>query len=276
MEQKAKEIRDRSIAAIRERMSRPLDAETQAELGRVIALLSKLSATDVVEREQFILVLLDSLLDDEPKLVLAKAMRNELERQAQYRSGFLSHKIHRIAGDSSLGCLLFSLVTFLFVYVILLWLVSPTLYRYGTTFGDPYLFLTLTSAAVAGGVISLLTRIREFTDLAVFNPLLVFSTAFFKPVIAIAFAYLIYSVLNSELIGLAGFDKILDWTEQSRTAALSVVWVVGFFSGFSERFVNDFVGSVEGRLTPGSTANQRDRNGTDTEGGPPSAETRPS
>jgi len=250
MEQKAREIRDRCIAMIRSHMDRSLDEDTQAELGRLLTLLPKLDAAEVVEREQFILVLLDSLLGEEPKLVLARSMRSELERQTQYQSGFLSRKIYAIAGDTSLGCLLVSLVTFLLVYIFVMWLMSPTLYRYGATFGDSYLFLSLTTAAVAGGIISLLTRIRTFADLPVFNPLLIFSTAFFKPVIAIAFAFLIYSVLNSGLIGVAGFDRIMDWTDQNRTAALSVIWVIGFLSGFSERFVNDFVGSVEGRFSP--------------------------
>lgn len=258
MEQKAREIRERVVGSVGERMGRTLDDETQAELGRLLTILPRLSAGDVVEREQFILVLLDCLLGDEPKLVLARTMRNELERQSQYRSGLLSRNIHRIAGDTSLGCLLFSIVAFLFAYVLFMWAASPTMYRYGAFFGHDYLFISLTSAAMIGGVISILSRLRDFADLPVFNPLLVFCTAFFKPFIAMAFAYLIFSILNSGLIGIAGFDQVVEGFDKNTTAAMSVIWVIGFFSGFSERFVKDFVGSMEDRLSPASASAQPD------------------
>lgn len=98
--------------------------------------------------------------------------------------------------------------------------------------------MVLVVAAFTGAIVSVLARFRIFLDAARTAPLQVYVTVATKPFVAIAFATFIYALIGSGLVTLPGIS--LDGPNGD-----SIVWVIGFLSGFSERFVQDFVAQAD-------------------------------
>jgi hypothetical protein len=113
-------------------------------------------------------------------------------------------------------------------------------------FLDVTTFSVVSGAAFLGGIVSLLSRLEAFAALRLYNPNLVFLTAFFKPFIGVALTTVVYTLFDLGLIQFSGFDQ--DGTQADKQYLL--VWIIGFICGFSERFARDIVGEVETRLRP--------------------------
>jgi hypothetical protein len=82
--------------------------------------------------------------------------------------------------------------------------------------------------------------------ISVFDPFLVFLTAFLKPLLASVFAIVIFSIFKSGLITLPGIS-LIDSDEKTRY----IIWIMGFLSGFSERFAGDIIARAEASFAPG-------------------------
>ena len=105
------------------------------------------------------------------------------------------------------------------------------------------LFALLVSAflgSLASIVISLTSK-RESANVEVYDPERVFVRAFFKPLIAMIFALAVFSVLKTGLVAVEGLI-----VSGGGEAHFHVLWVIGFFSGFSERFAPRIFGQVGG------------------------------
>ena len=105
------------------------------------------------------------------------------------------------------------------------------------------LFALLVSAflgSLASSVMSL-TNKRESTAAELYDPERVFVRAFFKPVVAMIFALAVFSVLKTGIVTIEGL-RVSGLGE----AHFHMLWVIGFFSGFSERFAPRIFGQVAG------------------------------
>ena len=110
--------------------------------------------------------------------------------------------------------------------------------------------LPLLVGAFLGAVISILTRLNHFSSAEVFDPFLIFLTATIKPFIAIIIATLIFAVLRTEVIYIAG----INFNQVDKIPY--VLWVIGFLAGFGERLIRDVVArnaDIYDVETPGAT-----------------------
>jgi hypothetical protein len=122
-------------------------------------------------------------------------------------------------------------------------------------FMDERALLVIASAAFLGGVISIATRLGDFSRVRDIDPFAMFWTALLKPLIGVVLAIFILAVLASESINIAvvgkdplGLENHYDKEHWGhiRVHTFYVLWVIGFLAGFSERFAWDFVQRSEG------------------------------
>jgi hypothetical protein len=103
------------------------------------------------------------------------------------------------------------------------------------------LVILLGLAGALGSIISILVRIKDFTEIRILNPPALFWTGFFKPIIGAAFSLFVFCAFAAGLINVtSGVNQ--------RFMFLSL----GFIAGFSERFAPDLVSSIERTVSVGS------------------------
>jgi hypothetical protein len=106
------------------------------------------------------------------------------------------------------------------------------------------------SAGTLGSIISILIRIEEFQKKKYSEPLTPFLVGAFKPMIGGAFAVLFLALINSGLISMfinPNIFKLNPTTNQesSQDQQRSLIFVIAFVVGFSERLAKDFIGKAE-------------------------------
>ncbi|MBC1274845.1 hypothetical protein GNF10_02340, partial [Nostoc sp. UCD121] len=106
------------------------------------------------------------------------------------------------------------------------------------------------SAGTLGSIISILIRIEEFQKKKYSDPLTPFLVGAFKPMIGGAFAVLFLALINSGLISMfinPSIFKLNPTTNQesSQDQQRSLIFVIAFVVGFSERLAKDFIGKAE-------------------------------
>jgi uncharacterized membrane protein len=98
-----------------------------------------------------------------------------------------------------------------------------------------YTFVVLVAVAGAvGSVVSILVRIRDFTEIRILNPPALFWTGLFKPIIGAAFALFVFCAFGAGLI----------FVNPAANEGFLVL-AFAFVAGFSERFAPDLVSSLE-------------------------------
>ncbi|MCC5649483.1 hypothetical protein LC609_06440 [Nostoc sp. XA013] len=106
------------------------------------------------------------------------------------------------------------------------------------------------SAGTLGSIISILIRIEEFQNKKYSDPLTPFLVGAFKPMIGGAFAVLFLALINSGIISMfinPSVFKLNPTTNQesSQDQQRSLIFVIAFVVGFSERLAKDFIGKAE-------------------------------
>jgi len=148
----------------------------------------------------------------------------------------------------------------------------------------------IVTAAFVSGVVSIATRMREFTRIRDLDPFAMFWTAMLKPLIGATLSVFLFATLAGGVISFGflpedpfalkaaenatgvvkaaenaigaekppenaiGDQQALDATDTHHTIAektLYVLWVLGFLAGFSERFAWDFVDRTQGVASGG-------------------------
>ena len=208
------------------------DEETQDELGLLLRVLP------VVERNRDSAVLgnielaVEALLSQPPNRLLAIRLR-EAAQQSVFRRGFFRAILPGSSASSwviaGMACLVFiAIPTTLFLTYSLLW----------DAFSGPdetaRFFVFVAVAGAIGSVISILVRIRDFTEIRILNPPALFWTGFFKPIIGAAFALFVFFAFESELV-------FVNPEVNERFMYVTL----GFVAGFSERFAPDLVSRLE-------------------------------
>lgn len=212
----------------------------------------------VYRNRAFFEMAFDLLAAEQPHLVLAAQIREGIivsAEQATWMGGL-------IVGRTPIQTVIlgvFSTFLLLFIAIVLLDQLHSILQQLGSSLEQLHPIaqliqrmpiaqvIVLVIAAFTGAVVSVLARLRYFLDAARDGPLLVYVTVTTKPLVAIAFATFIYAIMGSGLVTVPGL------TLQGPNGDY-IVWVIGFLSGFSERFVQDFVAQANRIVAPPGTA----------------------
>ena len=102
----------------------------------------------------------------------------------------------------------------------------------------------LLMSAFLGSLASIVVSLTAKTDtptVQLYDPATVFIRAFFKPLVAMIFALAVFSVLKAGLVAISGLN-----VSRGGDIQFHSLWVIGFLSGFSERFAPRIFGQVSG------------------------------
>jgi hypothetical protein len=226
--------------------------------------------------------IVDCLLMPKPLLTVARDGRVRLQLEIYRRAGRLSRLLAGISAGSSAGLVLAALFLSLILWTLLVtgvrWLTDNNSFAVSKDifFMNGRALLVITSAAFIGGVVSIATRLREFSRVRDLDPFAMFWTALLKPLIGVILSLFILATLAGGVISFGILDKNAFEAIDEETAkalqaklvasgasakdittavidniivgtkALYVLWVFGFLAGFSERFAWDFVDRAQG------------------------------
>lgn len=200
------------------------------------------------------------------QIVMAQEARLDLQFEVYRQSGFFTRWLARLTDGNTTALVVTALVTsfslwFLFGLVLSWWSNASLLQAAGLSpgifFMDGRALWAVASAAIAGGILSIVTRMGEFTRVRDMDPLAMFLTATFKPLIGVVLSVFILAALAGDIVsfGFLGVDPLhLAATPASADPpkkVLYVLWAVGFLAGFSERFAWDFVDRATGATLGG-------------------------
>ena len=231
---------NRIYDALADQLDLELDDEVQYELARLLSIAQEAHAKELTKVVLEAQVAMQGLLRPKPRLQFARTVRYRLEMELLRSNGLATRYIVRWSSGNpvaivGLGVLLTCLIG-LVHYATLPHL--PALFATGLLPGEGGNLLAVAAAAFLGGVVSLLSRMREFSKLRDFDPIFLFWNGLLKPYVGIIFALFVFAFLKSEFVPAVklGSDTVYVW------------WVVGFLSGFSERFTRDIISKSEGAI----------------------------
>lgn len=238
------------IGRAEKKLSTKLDPDVQREFSRFLALLIRMKSDKIAENYTYFELAFDQLSSDFPNLTLVRTIREELASVHDRSSYGLLRIVSYISGTSRLNAAMSALasvvlLSILFIYVMISAhhaLVSSeqrTSALLATLDDGSIQLLTMTvHAAFIGGVVSITARIQDFVEQGNFRPTLVFVSVFRKPFLAAAISVLVFAALKAGLVSFVGvsFDD---------PNAPYLAWALGFLCGFSERFAQDYVASIE-------------------------------
>ncbi len=235
-----------------------LKDDVAEEVSATLALAQSIRSRDIYiegahDRLKFIL---DSLLAPKPQLILASDGRLRLQIEVYARSGITSRALAYISAGSPTALVLAALLTSLVLWTCVV-LIVRTLVDANSRIATDIFFMdgraitVIVSAAFIGGVVSIATRLREFSRVRDLDPFAMFWTALLKPLIGVVLAMFILATLAGGVISFGflesdpfGLTKPPPQAVAPKT--LYVLWVLGFLAGFSERFAWDFVDRAQG------------------------------
>lgn len=282
----AKGLSDVDIERFRSkiRSAKGVSDEITDELAAIIGLAGRIRSCDhdIPDAGTQIDFIIDCLLAEKPLLGIARDERIRLQLEFYRRSGAVNRFLASISAGSSAGLVLTALFVSLVLWTAVVAGVRWTFDRNIFSVAQDIFFMNgralavITSAAFIGGVISIATRLREFSRVRDLDPFAMFWTALLKPLIGVTLSLFILAALAGGVISFGLFDKsAFDTIETERARAaiavmtskgaspedllkatveqvttssrtLYILWVFGFLAGFSERFAWDFVDRAQG------------------------------
>jgi hypothetical protein len=243
--------------------------EASAALGTAHRIRMRNYNVDLVyDRLKFIF---DCLMTDPPQMILARDERLRLQYDLYEHAGWLSRTLARISAGSSAALVIAALVTSLVIWTVLVvfirfllqfdWSITTKIF-----FMEGQALVAISSAAFIGGVVSIATRLREFSRVRDLDPWAMFWTAMLKPLIGIVLSLFLLATLAGDIISFGfmhgnplgiGTDGLIPNNYQITHKSLYVLWVLGFLAGFSERFAWDFVDRAKGVAEGGAGASKK-------------------
>lgn len=233
-----------------------LTEEAENELGRWVNILSYVAdnvvdgtntckANDLAKRAE--LAVSATLAKPQPALALAREVRHEIVMDIYRTDDWLSRLVTAVTNGSpsvtvAFG-VFFSMLSFI-GFLLLMAYISPvdiqSIFKVG-----PDLIACGAASAFAGAMVSVLIRLDQFEARRGVDPKLLFLNAVFKPYIGAIISLFVVAVQGLGIISIPGVDLNLPTTGSNVAFWLIVV---GFLSGFSERFASDLIGGAEGRF----------------------------
>jgi hypothetical protein len=258
-------------------LSRETSDEVAEELSAALGLAQRIRSKDLyidsaADRMRYIF---ECLLADKPKLILAQDERLRLQMDTYRKGGGLTKYLAVISSGSTATLVLMALCASLSIWTLAI-IVILTLargvagiyvnilgyhFRFDSTelptgvfFMDGKGVLVIVSAAFLGGMVSIATRMREFSRIRDLDPFSMFWTAMLKPLIGVILSVFLFAMLAGGVISFGFLENdAFGVANQSGSGGQSitvktlyVLWVLGFLSGFSERFAWDFVDRAQG------------------------------
>jgi hypothetical protein len=262
------------LQSLRRRASeREVEDDRAEELSAALGLAARIRARGLhidaaFDRLSFII---DCVLAEKPRLILARDERLRLQREMHYQSGPISRTLARLSAGSPAALVLVALFISLVAWTIVVFTLHVTARQavsdlaYEAFFMNGKALLVITSAAFVGGVVSIATRLREFSAVRDLDPFAMFWTALLKPLIGVVLALFLLATLAGDVIsfGFLGNNPLELATGPNGTAGTVkertyyILWVLGFLAGFSERFAWDFVDRAQGAASGGIVGEKR-------------------
>lgn len=213
---------------------------------------------DASRRLNFIL---DCLLADPARLVLAQDGRLRMQVEVYHNSGIISRTLAKVSSGSPVSLVLcalgislaFGLLSFAILYQAALRIPADSLLA-RILFMDGGALIVMTCAAFIGGVVSIGTRLKEFSRVRDLDPFAMFWTAMLKPLLGVILAVVVLAALAGGIINFEGVGLRSAAFAKGAVApqTLYILWLVGFITGFSERFAWDFVDRAQGSFGVGA------------------------
>jgi hypothetical protein len=237
-------------------LEKPTSDEVSEELSITLGLAQRLRSEppcDVDSSYERFHFIFDCLLDDPPKLILARDERLRLQVEVYQQSGLVSRILARISAGSPVALVLTALVASLIIWAAVFQVVrllsglgqGPAIF-----FMDGQALGITAFAALVGGIVSIATRLREFSRVRDLDPFAMFWTALLKPLVGVVLAVFILATLAGDVVslGFLGADPLglKDGAQAVAHKTWYILWVLGFLAGFSERFAWDFVDRAQG------------------------------
>jgi len=237
------------------------------ELSIVIGLAQEIHALpagaipDAADRIAFIF---DCLIPDgdkkEPRLLIARDERLRLQIELYRHSGLFRRFLVRLSAGSASGLILIALFASFCIWTIgvggirafYTWASKGGGFAYDARdifFMDSRALAAITFAALIGGIISIATRLREFSLVRDFDPFAIFLMALWKPLIGVILSVFILATLEGGIISFAFLKDAFAGPNPLAQTTLYILWVFGFLAGFSERFAWDFVDRAQGAIS---------------------------
>jgi hypothetical protein len=250
-------------ARVQPRLDQGLGEPVQAEIADLNRLLANMPRAVVYRNRVFFEMAFELLAAERPNLVLAAQLRQMLFVDMNRSTG-LGKVIGTLFGRTPIQavvCGIFSSFLLLFGAILLLSGTHAMLLSSALPLQEAHpvvelmqrmpiaQIVVLVVAAFTGAVVSVLARFGSFLHSARTAPLLAYVTVATKPFVSIAFASFIYAMVACGLVSLPGVDL-------NAAGGEYIIWVIGFLSGFSERFVQDFVAQADRIASAGAIASE--------------------
>lgn len=239
------------VNLINESLNGKTDPQTELEHARLLEIMVQADRHRHATENFFLMAdtCRKALSAQPPKLILAKSIRCQLQLDLLKKHGAkLTRLIIWLSGGSQTVMVVSALFAAALVYGAIVtglsYLPINGKWLFSMEFG------TSVFAAFLGGCISILLRLRDFSESYDVDPTFFFWTAFFKPLIGVVLAIFIYCVLYSGVIE-ASFLKI-PADVKPETKLYAFWFVVGFLAGFSERFASDVISRAETKFGNGN------------------------
>jgi hypothetical protein len=246
--------------------ARPATDEIADELAFTLGLAQriysgKIHVDGAHKRLKFVL---DCLLATPSKPVEARAERFQLQFDVYRHAGWFTRTLTRVSSGSPIGVLLLALGASIVLWMLLalairiivdrklFWNLSSDIF-----FMNGGALAVISSAAFLGGMISIATRLKEFSRVRDLDPVAMFWTAMLKPLIGVVLSWFLLAALAGDVVSFSvlgtnplGLDPD-NATPEVPDKVMYLLWVVGFLTGFSERFAWDFVDRAQGIVVGG-------------------------
>jgi hypothetical protein len=226
--------------------SRSLTDDAQEQLSRVQNVMNWYGPERLRQNHiDALFIAATALSGDQPNILLAQGILWDLECGGiQLMGGFPSKVLERITGGWPMVTVGVGLALVTMLYLIF-WFIFELLWRLHElpnilTEGSSKL-VTAIFFGMLGSSISILTRINRAVDLQKLNPISLFLNCLFKPLVGATFATLIFFMFEADLFG----GILMQAIGTNETKHIFVVSIIGFISGFSERFATDAIAGAE-------------------------------
>lgn len=269
-------------AAIKEDIAVERSEFAQIALSRFAALVDQLSSSDLDKVGAQVSTILPALSSAKPNIAFAERAIVNIGNTLLKTHGGLPGLIYRLTNGSPIVAVYFalilSLVSFLVCILIYHVIASRHMLPIFMIFAGPE-FLTTVTFGFLGAMVSIAFRL-DTTEIERVGLVPLFMTNLVKPYIGAMFGLIVYCILETKIITIAGINDSPVQTLaklQSATPA-DRIWVVGgdiftvhdylllfisalvgFLSGFSERFAADLIDKSSQAFTGSSPKGTDDR-----------------